>query len=52
MFEQVAKVVARYEEIERQMMDPFIMSDHKKLSDLAQERTDIQPLYDAHLKTI
>ena len=48
MFEQVAKVVARYEEIERQMMDPFIMSDHKKLSDLAQERTDIQPLYDAH----
>ena len=48
MFEQVAKVVARYEEIERQMMDPFIMSDHKKLSELAQERTDIQPLYDAH----
>ena len=48
MFEQVAKVVARYEEIERQMMDPFIMSDHKKLSGLAQERTDIQPLYDAH----
>ncbi len=48
MFEQVAKVVARFEEIERQMMDPFIMSDHKKLSDLAQERTDIQPLYDSH----
>lgn len=48
MFEQVAKVVARYEEIERQMMDPFVMSDHRKLSELAQERTDIQPLYEAH----
>lgn len=48
MFEQIKKVVARYEEIDRQMMDPVLMADHKKLTELAQERSDIEPLFNAH----
>lgn len=48
MFEQIAQVVARYEEIERQMTDPAVMSDHKKLTELAQERSDIEPLFTTH----
>ena len=48
MFEQIAKVVARYEEIERQMTDPAVMSDHRKLTELAQERSDIEPLFKTH----
>ena len=48
MFEQIAQVVARYEEIERQMTDPAVMSDHKKLTELAQERSDIEPLFKTH----
>ncbi|MDJ0752430.1 MAG: peptide chain release factor 1 [Ardenticatenaceae bacterium] len=48
MFDQIAKVVARFEEIERQMVDPQITSDHRKLTELAQERSDLKPLFDAH----
>ena len=48
MFDQIAQVVARYEEIERQMMDPIVTSDHKKLTELAQERSDIEPLFKVH----
>ena len=48
MFEQIAQVVGRYEEIERQMMDPVITADHVKLTELAQERSDIEPLFKTH----
>lgn len=48
MLEKIAKVVARYDEIERQMADPVILADHVKLTQLAQERSDLQPLVEAY----
>ncbi len=48
MFDQIAKVVTRYEEIERQMVDPDVVTDHVRLTELAQERADLQPLFEAH----
>lgn len=48
MLEQIAKVAARYEEIERQMADPAVLTDHVKLTELAQERSDIEPLVEAY----
>ena len=48
MFDKIEKVVARFEEIERQMADPIVLNDHKKLTELAQERTDLLDLYEAY----
>lgn len=50
MLDKIAKVVRRYEEIERQMSDPVVLSDHVKLTELAQERADMQPLVEAYQK--
>lgn len=47
MFDKIAKVVRRYEEVERQMTDPAILSNHVKLTDLAQERAGLQELVEA-----
>ena len=44
MFEKIQQVVARYEEIEVQMSDPAILADHVKLSEFAQERSDMESL--------
>lgn len=48
MLEKIAKVVARYDEIEMQMADPAIVSDYNRLNDLAQERSDLQALVEAY----
>ena len=48
MLDKIAQVVGRYEEIERQMADPIILADHTKLTQLAQERSDIEPLVQAY----
>ncbi|MBP6471984.1 MAG: peptide chain release factor 1 [Chloroflexi bacterium] len=48
MLDKIAKVVARYDEIEMQMADPAIISDYTRLNDLAQERSDLQPLVEAY----
>ena len=48
MLDKIAKVVARYDEIERQMADPVILADHVKLTELAQERSDLQPLVETY----
>ncbi len=48
MLDKIAKVVARYDEIERQMSDPAILADHVKLTELAQERSDLQPLVETY----
>lgn len=48
MLDKIAKVVARYDEIERQMSDPVILADHVKLTELAQERSDLQPLVETY----
>lgn len=48
MLDKIAKVVARYDEIERQMSDPAIIADYSKLNDLAQERSDLQELVETY----
>jgi peptide chain release factor 1 len=48
MLDKIAKVVARFEEIEMQMADPAVLADHVRLTELAQERSDLQPLAESY----
>ncbi len=48
MIDKITKVVARYDEIERQMTDPQVLADHVKLTELAKERADIAPLVESY----
>lgn len=47
MLDKIAQVVARYEELELQMADPAVLADYERLTDLAQERSDLEPLVNA-----
>jgi peptide chain release factor 1 len=44
MLEKIAKVVERYEELERQMAEPEVLADYQKLAELAQERSEMESL--------
>ena len=44
MLEKIAKVVERYDEIERRMADPDVLADYQKIAELAQERSELEPL--------
>lgn len=44
MLEKISKIVQRYEALEQRMADPEVLADHVKLTELAQERSDLQPL--------
>lgn len=48
MLEKIAQVVTHYEEVERQLSDPMVLADHVKLTELAQERAEMQPLVVAY----
>jgi peptide chain release factor 1 len=48
MLEKIAKIVSRYEEIEQQMSDPAVLSDYNRLNELAQERSELEPLVEAY----
>ncbi len=48
LFDKLDKVVDRYNEIERQMADPDVLADHVRLTELAQERTDMSELVEAY----
>lgn len=48
MLDQIAKVVDHYNAIEQQMSDPAILADHVKLTELAQERSEIEELVTAY----
>ena len=48
MLDKIAEVVARYEDIERQMADPQVLADHVKLTELAQERSEMADLVTAY----
>jgi peptide chain release factor 1 len=47
MLEKIAKIFARYEEIERQMTQPEVLADYTVLTELAQERAELEPLVEA-----
>ena len=48
LFDKLDKVVDRYNEIERQMAAPEVLADHMRLTELAQERTDMSELVEAY----
>lgn len=48
MIDKIQQVVARYEEIEVQMTDPAVLADHVRLTALAQERSEMEPLVNAY----
>ncbi|NCF65737.1 MAG: peptide chain release factor 1 [Chloroflexi bacterium] len=48
MLDKIGEVVARYDEIERQMSDPQVLADHIKLTELAQERAEMIPLVESY----
>jgi peptide chain release factor 1 len=48
LFDKIAGVVERYEEIERQMADPDVLADHVRLTELAQERADLETLVETY----
>jgi peptide chain release factor 1 len=48
LFDKIARVVERYEEIEQHMADPAILADHVRLTELAQERSDLTSLVESY----
>ncbi len=48
MLDKIADVVARYDEIERLMADPQVLADHVKLTELAQERSEMATLVESY----
>jgi peptide chain release factor 1 len=44
MLDKIAKVVDHYNAIEQQMSDPAVLTDHLKLTELAQERSELEKL--------
>ena len=47
MFEKLADIEARYNELERLMGDPEIAQDYEKVAEYAQERSGLQEIVDA-----
>ncbi|MGW8319167.1 MAG: peptide chain release factor 1 [Candidatus Promineifilaceae bacterium] len=48
MLEKIAKIVEHYDELERQMADPEVLADYQKLAELAQERSELEPVVEAY----
>lgn len=44
MLEKIAKIADRYDELERKMALPEVLADYARLAELAQERTELQPI--------
>jgi peptide chain release factor 1 len=42
MLERLAEIEARYEELTRLLGDPDVMADHRRVQEIAQERSDIE----------
>ncbi|MGB3716474.1 MAG: peptide chain release factor 1 [Candidatus Promineifilaceae bacterium] len=48
MLEKIAKIAERYDELERKMADPEVLVDYQKIAELAQERSEIQPVVESY----
>lgn len=48
LFDKLDKVVDHYNEIERQMAEPDVLADHTRLTELAQERMDLNELVETY----
>lgn len=42
MLERLAELEARYADLERQLGDPEVLADHRRVQELAQERSDLE----------
>ena len=49
IFDKIDKVVDRYNEIEQHMADPDVLADHVRMTELAQERTELGELVETCL---
>lgn len=52
MLDKIAKVVERYEELEQRMADPEVLADYQKMAELAQERSEMEPLVESYRRHI
>ena len=48
MLEKLAGIHARFNEIERLMVDPSILADFEQVAKLAKERSDLQPIIEQY----
>jgi peptide chain release factor 1 len=48
MLDKIAKIVGRYDEIEQQMASQEVLSNYTLLNELAQERSDLEPIVEAY----
>jgi peptide chain release factor 1 len=48
MLDKLAGIEARYEEVDRLLADPAILNDYTKVTELAQERSSIEPIVEAY----
>lgn len=48
MFERLAEIAARYDELTRLMSDPEVQTDHRRVQALAQERTTLEVIVEIY----
>jgi peptide chain release factor 1 len=48
MLDKISKIVERYDELERRMADPEVLADYQKIAELAQERSELEPIVEAY----
>jgi peptide chain release factor 1 len=48
MLDKIAKVVQKYEDLEKRMAEPEILADYQKMAELAQERSEMTPLVESY----
>jgi peptide chain release factor 1 len=48
MFDRLAGIETRYEELDQLLADPAVLSDHTRVTALAQERAEIEPVVQAY----
>jgi peptide chain release factor 1 len=48
MFERLAQIESRYEEIESSMVRPEVLADMEEYKKLAKERTELKSVVDAY----
>ena len=50
MLDKIAKIVERHADLERQMATPEVLTDYTRLAELAQERTELQPIVNGYVE--
>jgi peptide chain release factor 1 len=48
MLDKISKIVERYDELERRMADPEVLANYQKVAELAQERSELEPIVEVY----